>query len=151
MPSLRVDCSLSCCIVPYQQTGDKEAHNGAGLRASHDEGGHGGPLSLRGPPGQHAGDAGEGGRLEEPHDDPEDDEVVRVASVTAQLGSTGYEETEQSHSSHGHRHHSLPSQGLCQSAPRELEDHVAGKEEPSHVVTHNAVPHKWSVLNIFFC
>lgn len=134
-------------VSHHQKAGEEEADDGAGLRARHDEGGHGGPLTLRGPPGQHAGDAGEGGRLEEPHHDPDNDEIVGVAGVSAQLGSAGYEKTEESHPSHGHSHHPLPPEDLRQSAARELEDHVAGEEEARHVVTDDAVPHKGSVLS----
>ena len=81
-------------VSHHQKAGEEEADDGAGLRSRHDEGGHGGPLTLRGPPGQHAGDAGEGGRLEQSHDDPDDDEVVRVASLPSQLGSAWYEQTK---------------------------------------------------------
>ena len=95
-PSLSIPTCLkkNDFVSHHQKAGEEEADDGAGLRARHDEGGHGGPLTLRGPPGQHAGDAGEGGRLKQSHDDPDDDEVVRVASLPSQLGSAWYEQTK---------------------------------------------------------
>ena len=42
---------------------------------------------------------------------------------------------EDGHSPHGHSHHPLAPEDLRQAAAGQLEDHVAGEEEASHVVT----------------
>ena len=57
-----------------------------------------------------------------------------------------FEFPEDGDSPHGHRHDPLAAQDLGQPSPGQLEDHVAGEEEPSHVIDDDTVPLEGSVL-----